>query len=101
MSDENAIRNRAYELWQKEGSPEGRDQEFWERARLMLHADTKVPMETPLQARSGEEKAIDDTMAESFPASDPPSFAATTGAANDPKAANAPRTKLRSGNRSR
>jgi hypothetical protein len=30
------IRDRAYALWQEEGSPEGRDQEFWHRAERAL-----------------------------------------------------------------
>ena len=97
MPDHNAIRERAYALWQKEGSPEGRDAEFWERAHRMLQADADPAMATPLQSRSKAEKAVDDTMAESFPASDPPSFAATTGAANDPAAAKASRRPLKSG----
>jgi hypothetical protein len=30
------IRDRAYALWQEEGSPEGREQEFWHRAEREL-----------------------------------------------------------------
>ena len=30
--DENAIRDRAYFLWQAEGSPDGREEEFWYKA---------------------------------------------------------------------
>lgn len=30
------IRSRAYELWLDAGSPEGRAEEFWEKARLNL-----------------------------------------------------------------
>ena len=37
MSDiEDAIRRRAYELWEHAGSPEGRSDEFWHAARLEL-----------------------------------------------------------------
>ena len=32
---EERIRVRAYYLWQTDGCPEGRDQEFWERARAL------------------------------------------------------------------
>ena len=33
MSDrEKRIRERAHRLWEEAGCPEGRDQEFWERA---------------------------------------------------------------------
>ena len=34
--DENRIRQRAYELWEKDGRPEGRHAEHWERARREL-----------------------------------------------------------------
>lgn len=33
---ENDIRNRAYALWQQEGSPEGRDDDFWHQAEREL-----------------------------------------------------------------
>lgn len=33
---ENDIRDRAYALWQEEGSPEGRNDEFWHRAEREL-----------------------------------------------------------------
>jgi len=73
------IRERAYDLWEKEGSPAGRDQEFWERARLMVEAEAAAPVRTPLSERSAEERRADQAAKESFPASDPPSFAATAG----------------------
>jgi hypothetical protein len=76
---EQRIRDRAYDLWQKEGSPEGRDQEFWERARLMVEAEGAAPMQTPLSQRSREERKADEAAVESFPASDPPAFNATVG----------------------
>jgi hypothetical protein len=40
MSDiEEAIRRRAYELWEHAGMPEGRSDEFWHAARLELGAN--------------------------------------------------------------
>ncbi len=33
---ENLIRERAYRLWEEDGRPEGRDLEFWERARELI-----------------------------------------------------------------
>lgn len=33
---ERRIRERAYHLWEEEGRPHGRDQEFWERARELI-----------------------------------------------------------------
>jgi hypothetical protein len=44
---EERIRVRAYHLWEAHGRPEGRDLEFWDRAR-QLHATnmTSQPTET-------------------------------------------------------
>lgn len=33
---EQRIRERAYHLWQADGSPHGRDKEYWERARELV-----------------------------------------------------------------
>ena len=33
---ENRIRERAYHLWEADGRPEGRENEFWERARELI-----------------------------------------------------------------
>ena len=79
MSDSNEqhIRERAYTLWEKEGSPEGRDVEFWERARLMVEAEAKPAMVRPQV--SAKDAQIDEAMKETFPASDPPAFTADRG----------------------
>lgn len=77
-STEQHIRERAYSLWEKEGSPSGRDAEFWERARLMVEADTKPAPVRPKQ--TAEDAQIDEAMKETFPASDPPAFTADRGA---------------------
>ncbi|HEX3351101.1 MAG TPA: DUF2934 domain-containing protein [Acetobacteraceae bacterium] len=39
---ESRVRERAYLMWEQEGRPEGRDQEYWERARE-LEAMTAHP----------------------------------------------------------
>lgn len=79
QSLEQRIRERAHGLWEKEGSPHGRDLEFWERARLMVEAEGDVSATTPLQQRSAEEKHLEAAGEGTFPASDPPSFTAATG----------------------
>jgi hypothetical protein len=33
------IRERAYQLWEQAGRPEGGDLEFWERARAQVEAE--------------------------------------------------------------
>lgn len=76
--DEQSIRERAYFLWQKEGSPDGRSQEFWERAALMEAAQQDAPMTTPLQQRTPDEMEVDEAMKETFPASDAPSYTTST-----------------------
>lgn len=83
--NEHNIHERAYYLWQKEGSPKGRDTEFWERASLMEQAAARPPVQTPLQMRTPAEAAIDTAMADTFPASDPPAFTAVNGLSNEPE----------------
>jgi hypothetical protein len=70
---ERRIRERAYFLWLKEGRPEGRSIEFWERARALERE----------AAREAEESRIDAEGRDSFPASDPPSHTGITGERRD------------------
>lgn len=44
------IRERAYELWVAEGRQEGREEEYWHRAREMVEAETH-PDYPPTQSR--------------------------------------------------
>lgn len=64
---EQRIREIAYRLWQQEGSPAGRDVEFWQRARALA---------------AGQDR-IDEASEESFPASDPPAMGGITGPGYD------------------
>ncbi|MCB8879272.1 DUF2934 domain-containing protein [Acidisoma cellulosilytica] len=52
------IRETAYGLWEQEGYPEGREHEFWLRAEKIVDGEAEVDAES----------------ADSFPASDAPSF---------------------------
>ena len=38
---EQHIRERAYQLWQADGAPEGKADEYWHRARELLEGDAK------------------------------------------------------------
>jgi hypothetical protein len=43
------VRLRAYEIWQEEGKPEGRDLEFWRRA------EAEIPEETDSDHKSSSD----------------------------------------------
>ena len=47
------IRKRAHEIWQEEGSPEGREYSHWLRARAEIQAEdgerSKRPESSPLE----------------------------------------------------
>jgi hypothetical protein len=40
MQDEHHIRQRAYEIWEREGRPDGRQDEHWAQARREIEADS-------------------------------------------------------------
>jgi hypothetical protein len=45
---EQQIRNRAYEIWEREGKPKGREDEFWALAQQELRNEEKSnPVRTP------------------------------------------------------
>ncbi len=83
MSDsQDRIRDIAYALWEKEGHPEGRDEEFWLRAEAILNQEVDLP-HAPAEAAAPAE-SVDVDSDHSFPASDPPSFTpAKTGGTKD------------------
>jgi len=43
VPDEDEIRRRAYELWEADGRPDGRDEEYWHRAERELHQRKSGP----------------------------------------------------------
>jgi hypothetical protein len=57
------IRDRAYELWQAAGEPQGKADQFWQQAEQEIRAG---------------EAGYDKTLADSFPASDPPANSGIT-----------------------
>ncbi len=78
------IREIAYDLWEKEGGPEGRDHEFWLRAEAVEDAKSAQPH--PGTDATPSEK-VDEDSAHSFPASDPPSFTPSKAGGTNNKAA--------------
>jgi hypothetical protein len=45
---EKEIKNRAYEIWERNGRPEGREDEFWRQAEQELrNEDKSSPVRTP------------------------------------------------------
>ena len=49
-SDEQAIREAAYFIWENEGRPDGRDLEHWARAVRQLGADRDEPLAAETEA---------------------------------------------------
>jgi hypothetical protein len=79
------IREIAYGLWEKEGSPEGRQDEFWHRAEAIEEQEANLP-HTPAEAFAPRE-SVDVDSEHSFPASDPPSFTPSKTGKTEDKAA--------------
>ncbi|WYK06972.1 DUF2934 domain-containing protein [Cereibacter sphaeroides f. sp. denitrificans] len=93
MSDdrEARIRQRAYELWEAEGQPAGRDQDYWLRAEAELGEDKPVPAAKAPRARKAEaEPAAGD---EAAPKAPPVQKAEAEPAANAEAAPKAPRAR--------
>ncbi|MFJ5299156.1 DUF2934 domain-containing protein [Pseudomonas sp. NPDC088368] len=65
MIDENEIRKRAYELWQRDGSPEGSHADHWREAGEQLEAE-QVPTNegTASAAQDGPSSGVHVAMLE-------------------------------------
>jgi len=62
--DDQAIRELAYRLWQEDGGAQGSPQHYWWAAERQLRGDAGSPTQPA--------DAIEESLEESFPASDPP-----------------------------
>jgi hypothetical protein len=62
------LRQRAYELWEEAGKPSGRSAYFWHMAERQMDEELED---------------YDKTLADTFPASDPPAHSGITGPAED------------------
>ncbi|SAL02863.1 DUF2934 domain-containing protein [Caballeronia ptereochthonis] len=54
QKEQDRIRRRAYELWERQGSPDGRAEEFWEQAKAILAEEESQgsSVESPAAANS-------------------------------------------------
>jgi hypothetical protein len=66
------VRERAYALWEREGCPAGRAEQFWLTAEEELRAERRQPDGWP--DHPWTEGLVDQTLEQSFPASDPPAW---------------------------
>ncbi|MBV9785134.1 MAG: DUF2934 domain-containing protein [Acidisphaera sp.] len=83
---EELIRQRAYEIWESEGRPHGRDQAHWERARREIgEAAGQNPVEAPVPGigQPGPLPGIEDEGAAAAPTRKRRSDAAAPAAAAD------------------
>lgn len=60
QKEQDRIRRRAYEIWEREGSPEGRAEEFWEQATASISADD-AKAATPSDAAADEPERQEST----------------------------------------
>jgi hypothetical protein len=56
-SMEEKIRARAYELWEKDGSPAGQADKYWEQARASLEGDLLAAATSPSAAAGSSASA--------------------------------------------
>ena len=55
-SAEEQIRKRAYELWQKDGSPSGQADKYWEEARASFEQELVAAATSPSVAETDSKK---------------------------------------------
>ncbi|HYD68872.1 DUF2934 domain-containing protein [Azospirillum sp.] len=55
--DDERIRRRAHEIWEREGCPEGRQDAHWEQARRELEAEEEAAAPAALDAAAAQPPA--------------------------------------------
>ena len=77
------VREHAYAIWLREGSPHGSAEQFWLMAEEELLAEGQGASSGSAEERLDrprDEAQVDDEVDDSFPASDPPAWTSKTGA---------------------
>ena len=55
---EEQIRTLAFYLWERDGGPEGRSEEYWEKARQQLGLDAGAPSSTEAETSGHEQPKV-------------------------------------------
>ena len=63
---EQRIRNRAHEIWEQEGRPEGREHDHWEKARILVSIEDDKSSLKPVAPERPEEAKVMENLGE-FP----------------------------------
>ena len=70
-SDEQRIRDFAYQIWQSEGCPHGEDERHWEMARKLVEAEKGAPQAKPASRPRKPATKPTDATPQAKPASRP------------------------------
>lgn len=92
-TDEQRIREFAYQIWQSEGCPHGQEERHWEMACKLVQAQQNAPSaKLANRARKPATKPTEVETAAGAAASKPRAARATTKKAASPAAADAPQS---------
>ena len=87
-SEDQRIREFAYQIWQSEGCPHGQEERHWEMARKLVEAENGAPLAKPAsRARKTATKPTDATP-KAAPAAKPRTSRSAPKADTDAKAGN-------------
>ena len=78
---EHLVRERAYAIWLREGSPDGHAEQFWlmDEEELLAEGQSRPGEQSQPAAAEPLDEAVDEASDELFPASDPPAWTGESG----------------------